>query len=205
MFNVSATLNVSRLAANPSLCLPHLSVTSFDKIPIPFQIPNHENAVIKGIVLDKDNCFAKDHDDKVWKDYEDTWKKLQKTYPKEHILIVSNSAGTNDDIDHQQAATLEVNTGVTVLRHPTKKPGCFNEILEYFKTQGITKPSEIIVVGDRLFTDMLMANMMGAWGLWISEGVEESQKLFPRLERGLFNKLVTQRSDNPFVPPTPTE
>lgn len=97
---------------------------------------------------------------------------------------------------------MENDTGVTVLRHPTKKPGCFDEILDYFKQQGIAK-HEIIVVGDRLFTDMLMANMMGSWGLWLSEGVEESQKLFPRLERGVYNRLVTQRPD-PFVPPTPS-
>lgn len=70
MFNISATLNVSRLAYNPSLCLPHLTVASFDKMAIPFKIPNHEDIVIKGVVLDKDNCFAKDHDDKIWKDYE---------------------------------------------------------------------------------------------------------------------------------------
>lgn len=68
MFNVSATLNVSRLAYNPSLCLPHFAVKSFDQLPIPLAIPGQETT-IKGVVLDKDNCFAKDHDDKVWPAY----------------------------------------------------------------------------------------------------------------------------------------
>lgn len=205
MFNVSATVNVSRLLTNPSLCLPHITVKSFDKMLVPFKIPNHEDVVIKGVVLDKDNCFAKDKDDKVFPDNEEVWKKLQQFYPKEHILIVSNSAGTNDDVDHEQAKKLEADTGVTVLRHPTKKPGCFNEILDYFKTQGIDNANEIIVVGDRLFTDMLMANMMGSWGFWLSDGVEQSQKIFPRLERNLYDRLVTQRADDPFVPPTPSK
>lgn len=200
LFNASAVLNVSRLAYNPSLCLPHLTVASFDKLSFPIQIEG--SGPIRGIVLDKDNCFAKDHDDKVWPAYEHAWAQLQAAYPKEHLLIVSNSAGTDDDVDYKQAEKLERDTGVTVLRHPTKKPGCHGEILEYFAKQGITKPSEIAVIGDRLLTDVLMANMMGAWGVWLSEGVERSEKVFPKMERYLFDKLVLSRED-PFVAPKP--
>lgn len=201
LFNASAVLNVSRLAYNPSLCLPHLAVESFDKLPIPLAIPG-KAANIKGIVLDKDNCFAKDHDDKVWPAYEKTWEQLRKSYPAKHILIVSNSAGTNDDVDYVQAEKLERDTGVTVLRHPTKKPGCHAEIMAYFAEQGITRADEIAVVGDRLLTDILMANMMGAWGVWLSEGVELSNKIFPRAERYVYDKMVASR-DDPFVPPNP--
>lgn len=70
MFNVSATLNVSRLLYNPSLCLPHSIIKSFDQLSIPISIPNNSTSQIKGVVLDKDNCFAKDHDDKVWPAYQ---------------------------------------------------------------------------------------------------------------------------------------
>jgi phosphatidylglycerophosphatase GEP4 len=180
-----------------------LALKSFDKLPVPVQIPSPLQPNIKGLVLDKDNCFAQDHDDKVWPEYEEIWNKLKAAYPKEHILIVSNSAGTNDDINYVQATKLEENTGITVLRHPTKKPGCGNEILQYFDNFNI-KPNEIAVVGDRLFTDMLMANMMGSWGIWLSDGVEQSQKLFPKLERQLYGNLVTTKAENPFVPPTPS-
>ncbi|KAI5964502.1 hypothetical protein KGF57_000994 [Candida theae] len=200
--NLSATLNISRLLYNPGLCLPHITVKSFDQLTLPFQIPNHPNVKIKGVVLDKDNCFAKDHDDKVWPAYETTWLKLKSIYPREHILIVSNSAGTDDDHDHAQAQTLEQSTGVSVLRHSVKKPGCLDEIKQYFAKQDI-KPSEVVVVGDRLFTDMVMANMMGSWGCWISEGVQLSDKLFPRLERDLYSRLVSSRKENPWTPPTP--
>jgi ribonucleotide monophosphatase NagD (HAD superfamily) len=27
------------------------------------------------------------------------------------------------------------------------------------------------VVGDRLFTDIMMANMIGAWSVWVKDGV----------------------------------
>lgn len=200
LFNASAVANMSRLAYNPALCLPHLTVASFDELPIPLAIPN-QSAQIKGIVLDKDNCFAKDHDDKVWPAYAASWERLCQHYPKDLILIVSNLAGTNDDKGYAQALKLENDTGVTVLRHPTKKPGCHGEIMAYFAGKGITDASQIAVVGDRLFTDILMANMMGAWGVWLSEGVILSEKVFPRLERYVYDKMA--KRDDPFVPPSP--
>lgn len=46
--------------------------------------------------------------------------------------------------------------------------------MEYFKQHpetGVTHPSQIAVVGDRLTTDMMLANMMGGWGFWIRDGV----------------------------------
>lgn len=71
--NLSATLNITRLLYNPGLCLPHITFKSFDQLALPFQIPTHPDVKIKGVVLDKDNCFAKDHDDKVWPDYDVCW------------------------------------------------------------------------------------------------------------------------------------
>ena len=81
------------------------------------------------------------------------------------------------------------------------KPGCLNEITQYFAKLNV-KPNEIIVIGDRLFTDMLMANMMGSWGCWINQGVELSDKILPKLERDLYNRLVVNRPENPYFPPT---
>ena len=59
-FNVSATLNVFRLLAKPTLCLPHATVTTFNHLPIPLNqaLGKYRNVDIKAIVLDKDNCFA---------------------------------------------------------------------------------------------------------------------------------------------------
>ncbi|KAH3671458.1 hypothetical protein WICMUC_004590 [Wickerhamomyces mucosus] len=206
--NVSATLNVFRLLVNQQLCLPHLTISSFDKIPIPLAFPSsmiqaQRQPRIKAIVLDKDNCFAKAHDDKVWPDYNDTWDKLRAQYPDASLLIVSNSAGTNDDKNHEQAKALEERTGVKVLRHTTKKPGCHTEIMQYFLENNITKNAEeVVIVGDRLFTDVLMANMMGAWSVWIRDGVVRSESLICQIERAAYDKL-TQNTNNPMLPPLP--
>jgi len=76
------------------------------------------------------------------------------------------------------ADLLESNTGVQVLRHSTKKPGCRDEIFSHFRLApelGVTRPDQIAVVGDRLFTDIMMANLMGSYGIWIKDGVVEEK------------------------------
>ncbi|KAH3661920.1 hypothetical protein OGAPHI_006099 [Ogataea philodendri] len=155
MLNLSATLQFWKIVANPSLVNPSLVVPTFQHLPV---LPH-----IRGMVLDKDNCIAEDHDDKIWPAYEEKWALLRKQYP-DTLLIVSNSAGTDDDTSGQ-AARLQQNTGVPVLRHSTKKPGCWPEIEQWFRARGVL-PHEVAVVGDRLFTDIFMANQMGAYGVW---------------------------------------
>lgn len=87
---------------------------------------------------------------------------------------MSNSAGTDDDFENKEARLLENATGVQVFRHSTKKPGCGLGVLSYMirnSTAGLSRPSQIAVIGDRLFTDVMMANLMGAWAIWVKDGV----------------------------------
>lgn len=45
--------------------------------------------------------------------------------------------------------------------------------MAYFKAHpdsGVTRPDQIAIVGDRLSTDIMMANMMGSYGFWIKDG-----------------------------------
>ncbi|KAI9842155.1 MAG: hypothetical protein M1837_007442 [Sclerophora amabilis] len=181
--NVSATLSAFKLFYNPSLCLPHSTISSFQQLPIPlsraFKDHNGNAPDIRAVVLDKDNCFARPRENEVYKPYTETFETLRAAYPGPHLLIVSNSSGTNDDAQDREASLLEANTGVAVLRHSTKKPGAHPAILSYFLDHPHTtvgSPSQIAIVGDRLLTDMMMANMMGAWGLWVRDGVDVSKK-----------------------------
>lgn len=62
--NVPAVLNLFRVIRNPSLCLPHCTLSTFDEIPIPLskaftnRLGDEKFTDIKAVVLDKDNCFA---------------------------------------------------------------------------------------------------------------------------------------------------
>lgn len=89
---------------------------------------------------------------------------------------MSNTAGaTTYDRDGRLAKELEVTTNVDVLAHRVKKPGCGDEIMAHFRAHpeaGVTHPSQIAIIGDRLMTDMMLANMMGSWGIWVKDGVK---------------------------------
>lgn len=61
-----------------------------------------------------------------------------------------------------------------MLSHAVKKPGCGDDVMRYFAAHpetGVTRPDQVAVVGDRLATDMMLANIMGAWGFWVRDGV----------------------------------
>ncbi|PZD36189.1 PGP-phosphatase domain containing protein [Pyrenophora tritici-repentis] len=179
--NISGTLNVFRLLREPTLCLPQHTVSTFNHLPIPLSkafprkdgANGQKEADIRAVVLDKDNCFAVPHTNEIHKPYEDHFQRLRRAYPGTKLLIVSNTAGTSSDKDHAEAAILEANTGIKVLRHSTKKPGCKEEVMAYFTAHpesGVTKPEQIAVVGDRLSTDIMMANLMGSYGVWVRDG-----------------------------------
>lgn len=177
--NVSGTFNIFRLLVNPALCIPHHTIATFDQLPIPlsaaFTSRNGEKKPdIRAVVLDKDNCFAVPKQNQVYENYRSKFDELRKAYPGSKLLIVSNSSGTGSDKGFAEADLLQRNTSVEVLKHTTKKPGCHSEIMEYFRSKpetGVTSESQIAIVGDRLFTDVMMANMMGSYGVWIKDGV----------------------------------
>lgn len=196
--NVSGTLNAFRLLFHPTLCLPHHKVSTFDQLPVPLcQALRSRNGEkkpdIRAVILDKDNCFAVPNADHVYPPYEAKFEELKKAYPGSRLLIVSNSAGTNSDPGFKEAEILERNTGVKVLRHTTKKPGCHHEILSYLRNApdaGVSHAGQVAVVGDRLFTDVMMANMMGAHGIWIEEGTVPDHGLVRTIYRSMHKMKV---------------
>ncbi|KAI1747366.1 HAD-superfamily phosphatase [Xylaria castorea] len=199
--NLSGFLNVFRLAAKPSLCLPHATVSTFGDLPSPLDRAfeaQGKKCNIKAVVLDKDDCFAYPDTNEVYPSYAERFQQLRKEYPGHRLLIVSNTAGaTTYDRKGRLAKELESTTGVSVLAHRVKKPGCKDEIMAHFKKHpetGVTHPSEIVVIGDRLMTDMMLANMMGSWSIWIKDGVKPlSQKsIFSKFEQRLGPMLMAR-------------
>ncbi len=70
--NLSASLNIFKLLAKPSLCLPHATVATFDDLPVPLDKAFDRNGRpvdIRAVVLDKDDCFAKPDHNEVYSPY----------------------------------------------------------------------------------------------------------------------------------------
>jgi len=89
--NVSASLNVFRLIANPSLCLPHHTVPTFNHLPIPLSDAFVKDKDKKGrvdiraVVLDKDNCFALPKQNEVYKPYSVGASMLHHARERSHV------------------------------------------------------------------------------------------------------------------------
>ncbi|GAB0134425.1 hypothetical protein EsDP_00002799 [Epichloe bromicola] len=206
--NLSASLNATRLLFKPSICLPHYTASTFNDLPIPLDEGlrriGHKSD-IRAVVLDKDDCFAYPDAKEVYEPYRKHFDDLKQAYPGRKLLVVSNTSGaTSWDKDLKQAAQVEKSTGVHVLPHSVRKPGCGAEIMAYFREHpetGVTDPSHVAVVGDRLTTDMMLANMMGGWGFWIKDGVVpmHQKSIFSRMERTL-SHLLLARGVRPPLP-----
>lgn len=68
---------------------------------------------------------------------------------------------------------------MAVLRHSTKKPGCGSDIMSYFQRHtetGISRPDQVAVVGDRALTDVIMANTMGSYAVFVNGILAENEK-----------------------------
>ncbi|KAJ8520175.1 hypothetical protein ONZ45_g2969 [Pleurotus djamor] len=118
-----------------------------------------------------------------------------------NVIIVSNSAGTYLDAGEIQAESVSHHLGVPVLIHNKFKPSysCIEQIRGYFSA--LEKPiqdKELVIVGDRIFTDVIMANRMkrregdaevGPLSIWTT-GVWKRESMVMRwLEKGLVNAV----------------
>ncbi|KAB5547303.1 mitochondrial PGP phosphatase [Coniochaeta sp. 2T2.1] len=211
--NINGFLNVFRCLASPSICLPHATISTFNDLPIPLDKAfeaRKGKPTIKAVVLDKDDCFAYPESSTVFESNKERFEALRAAYPGRRLLIVSNTSGAQSyDKDGKLAAEVEKSTSVTVLAHRVKKPGCADEIMDYFRQHpetGVTGPHQIAVVGDRLFTDMMLANRMGSWGIWVKDGVVPlaEKSIFSRMEQRL-GPFLMRRGFTPSDPPNPFE
>lgn len=151
---------------NLPLLRPTYIIPSFNALRVPSNI--------QYVILDKDNCFARPHTTSVDPAYKDRFSKLVANQPE--IWILSNEAGdAKADPKGTMAAELEANTNVKVIKHSIKKPMCHEEI----RKQLPCPPENVLVVGDRLYTDVLFANLLGAQSVWI----------YPGLYPGFMNKF----------------
>jgi phosphatidylglycerophosphatase GEP4 len=75
------------------------------------------------------------------------------------VLIVSNTAGTRDDAAQLQAESVSHHLGTPVLLHAALKPSyaCTAAVLAALPD---VAPHELVVVGDRIFTDVVLAHRL---------------------------------------------
>lgn len=136
--------------------------------------------------FDKDNTLtlpdSLDIVDPFLKILQDSREKFEK------VSIISNGPGNlSKDKNYIQSNLLKSKYGIDVIRHSKPKPFCTMEFLEYFSS---FKKEEIVLIGDRLFTDILMANRMGIKSIFVYPITKERESMTVAFLRRIEFKIL---------------
>ncbi|TFK74687.1 hypothetical protein BDN72DRAFT_789008 [Pluteus cervinus] len=157
--NVPGILVPFHLLINSRIVLPGLCVRDIRHL----DFEALRRAGYRGAIFDKDNCLTIPYKDELVPELKDAWNKCRETFGEGNVLIVSNSAGTKLDPGGIQAESVRHHLLAPVLFHSSMKPSysCIHGIRAYFSSlRSPIRDEELIVVGDRIFTDIVMANRM---------------------------------------------
>ena len=147
----------------PNLMVPHISVPTISDIDF---AALKEYTDIRAIVFDKDHTITAPYANQIHPHAQSGLQSCIEIFGRQHVAILSNSAGTNDDINHQDAIQIETSLGIPVIRHVTKKPGGIEEVLHHFASNHHNNhnmthlhPSQVCMIGDRILTDVVFGNL----------------------------------------------
>ncbi len=175
--NTKALLTLASVVRRPYLASPHVHVPTISDVNYQSM---RDNCGIKAIIFDKDNTITAPYETTVHERAAIGLQNALDVFGHENVAILSNSAGTKDDKDYEDAIKIEEELGINVIRHDEKKPGGLEEVLHHFSNNmdghdGATdvdgdgskntptpiNASELCMVGDRLLTDVVFGNLHG--------------------------------------------
>lgn len=170
----------------PSLMIPDFQVATIADID--WQALQQATAA-RAVVLDKDNTLTRPYQMEIHESCRASMLAcLQQFAPTAAVAVLSNSAGTaTDDPDGADAAAFEAANVDTlkghtlpVIRHQAKKPSakCWQQVVHHFATQQpsieIDDPSQVILVGDRLWTDVVFGNLYGCTTVYCAQTLDDA-------------------------------
>jgi phosphatidylglycerophosphatase GEP4 len=161
--NTKAIWTLATIVRRPSLLVPQLSVATVSDIDY---VALREKHGIRAVVYDKDHTLTAPYvDDRIHPAAQRGLSQAEAVFGRSNIAILSNSAGTDDDVDHVAARTIEASLHIAVIRHAEKKPGGLSEVLRHFNSSSGTAidPRDICIVGDRILTDVVFGNLHGMY------------------------------------------
>ena len=166
--------------------MPHVAVRNVDA----FDFDALRAAGVASIIFDKDNTLTAPYVDTAHIDVADSIKRAKDAFGADNCIVLSNSAGSGDDAPEYKAAlkACEAALGLRVARHPdAQKPQCLAGVVASLTSSDATT---VAVVGDRLATDVLAANEIGALSVHTRPLDTKGDNPAALLSRFLENRLL---------------
>jgi phosphatidylglycerophosphatase GEP4 len=163
--------------------IPHIAVKDISKI----DWKRLKASGYKGCVFDKDNTLTSPYAMSFHPSVKDSIRDCMETFDGK-VVLLSNSAGLLQyDPKGKEASAIEKTLGIPVLRHKRKKPAGEPTVLEsHFKA----KTEELVMVGDRTFTDIAYGNLMGMLTVKCEPFTSKGENFFVKMARLLEAALV---------------
>lgn len=174
-FNLQGIFFLTRIFKNPSLMIPSLIVKNVTEIN-PQELLNRN---VKGVILDKDNTITRPYSKFIENKQIETflanlnkvnkisslcrssfasflWRFLfffWQTFNGK-IAILSNSIGSLDDVNFNEAHSFQRSCRIPVIKHFKKKPNCLDEVLNHFSNT--ISSSQLCMIGKLHFISFLV-------------------------------------------------
>eukprot|EP00750_Incisomonas_marina_P009346 INCI15955.1.p1 GENE.INCI15955.1~~INCI15955.1.p1 ORF type:complete len:243 (-),score=39.74 INCI15955.1:314-1042(-) len=145
-WNGDAVRALGTILQRPSLLKPRLCVENISHL----DIDELRRCGVKAVVLDKDNTITAPYADNVHPSAALGLERLQNAFPTPRaVSILSNSAGTPDDVGYADALHIEKTLGLPVIRHLHKKPNCLDDVMDFLASgTGVEREQNAQVDGE---------------------------------------------------------
>lgn len=162
--NIRGTLKTLKYLFKLRSLKPDIRIDHLKNLDL-FKLKTDKN--IKYIVFDKDNTIAYHKSNQIANnEIKQILDNFHNIFETENIAILSNTAGSNNDINFADLNSIEENFGIKVIKHKRKKPCVDLEIFEHFKIQK-SACNNICFIGDRLFTDVVIGKELNSFTILI--------------------------------------
>ncbi|TDH65045.1 uncharacterized protein CCR75_002124 [Bremia lactucae] len=206
------------LTCQPQLLLPQLSLGAVpnasilthlyiafwsthasDMTEVPFQ--KLRDRGFRGVIFDKDNTLTIPHEIAIPSHFASSLDECRRVFGDSGVVVFSNSAGSVDDKDGNQATKIEEELHVAVLRHKHKKPGGITCVQKHFEK---LNPQTLVIIGDRYSTDVLFGNLNGLLTIRTEQFLPESESFvnwqLQRIEKAAVRMLISAGVKPPTHP-----
>jgi phosphatidylglycerophosphatase GEP4 len=169
---------------NPKSLRPNIICKSIVDINLTELKETHK---IKFIIFDKDNTLTIPYENNYpSQDYINKINDFKNIFGENNIALISNSCGSRDDKDYKEAAEVEKNLHISVIKHKYKKPNVYDEIKQNFPDLD----NNLCIIGDRLFVDIAMGKKYNFFTILVSPIDTKNENFIVKFIRKIESKII---------------